>query len=54
MKCLYLEVSTEELYKGCTILKDLDTFLEDIGFKRVETVMTRHGWGDALFLRITT
>jgi FkbM family methyltransferase len=52
VKCLYLEVNTEEVYKGCAILKDLDKFLEDIGFKRVETVMTGNGWGDALFLRI--
>jgi len=51
-KALYLEVNTEEVYKKCAILRDLDNFLGDIGFTRVETSMTKEGWGDALFLRI--
>jgi FkbM family methyltransferase len=50
-KAIYLEVNTEEVYKGCATLDQLDTFLAARGFKRVETFMTNCGWGDALYLR---
>lgn len=46
---LYLEVNTKELYKGCALLHDLESYLSD--FKRVETKMTPHGWGDAFYIR---
>jgi hypothetical protein len=48
-KALYLEVNTEEVYKGCAKLEELDAFL--VGFKRVITDITPHGWGDALYVR---
>ena len=48
---LYLEVNTEEVYKGCALLPELDEFLED--FERVETKMTRYNWGDAFWIRKT-
>jgi len=50
-KALYLEVNTEEVYKGCAKLEDLDAFLAPLGFKRVITDITRFGWGDALYVR---
>jgi hypothetical protein len=50
-KALYLEVNTEEVYKGCAKLEELDTFLMNLGFKRVITDITPHGWGDALYVR---
>ena len=49
-KALYLEVNTEEVYKGCAKLEELDAFL--VGFKRVITDITSHGWGDALYIRV--
>jgi FkbM family methyltransferase len=51
IKYIYTEVNEKELYKGCALLPDLDAFLAAEGFKRVETEMTRHGWGDALYVR---
>jgi len=50
-KALYLEVNTEEVYKGCAKLGELDAFLEERGFKRVLTYITPFGWGDALYIR---
>lgn len=50
-KVLYLEVNTEEVYKGCAKLEELDAFLLNLGFKRVVTDITPHGWGDALYVR---
>lgn len=49
-KALYLEVNEKELYKNCGLITDIDTFLSQYNFKRVLTNMTRHGWGDALYI----
>jgi FkbM family methyltransferase len=51
-KALYLEVNTEEVYKGCAKLPELDAYLRDKGFQRVLIETVREGWGDALYLRI--
>ena len=50
-RALYLEVNTEEVYKGCAKMDELDAFLGDVGFTRVITQMTPYGWGDALYVR---
>jgi FkbM family methyltransferase len=49
-KALYLEVNQDELYKGCALVGDIDEFLAQYKFRRVLTHMTRHGWGDALYI----
>jgi len=52
---IYTEVNRKEVYLGCTMVKSLDTFLENAGFVRVATRwVLRRGWGDALYLRQTT
>jgi FkbM family methyltransferase len=48
---LYLEVNQDELYKGCGLIGEVDTFLSQYNFHRVLTNMTQHGWGDALFIK---
>jgi FkbM family methyltransferase len=50
VKALYLEVNVKELYKGCGLIDEIDTFLSSYGFKRVLTDITQHGWGDALYI----
>ena len=49
---IYCEVNTQEVYKGCGILKDLNDFLHERGFLRVAIKLTDMGWGDALYLRV--
>lgn len=51
VKVLYLEVNQKELYKKCALVHEIDAFLKDYNFKRVITKMTRHGWGDALYIK---
>ena len=51
---IYTEVNEREMYAGCVLIPDLDAWLGERGFVRVETFMTNHGWGDALYLRRTT
>ena len=31
---------------------ELDTYLNLHGFKRIETYMTKYGWGDAFYMKI--
>ena len=48
---IYTEVNEKELYIGCDLISDIDIYLEKFGFQRVETSMTKHGWGDAFYVK---
>jgi FkbM family methyltransferase len=51
-KWVYSEVNQAELYKGCPLVQDLDTYLLGFGFKRVETKWcSNFGWGDSLYIK---
>ena len=50
-KVIYLEVNTEEVYKGCGRMDDIDAFLKPHGFVRIKTEMTEYGWGDAMYVK---
>lgn len=49
---IFVEVNKVEVYKDCTLVGELDSFLDQSGFARVTTrwVLGR-GWGDALYIR---
>lgn len=50
---IYTEVNTEEVYKGCNLLPEMDEYLDNHGFRRVKThLYTKFGWGDALYIRV--
>ena len=51
VKVLYLEVNEKELYKDCGLIGDIDQFLSQYNFKRVITNITKHGWGDAVYIK---
>lgn len=46
---IYTEVNRAELYKGCAMVEEIDSFLTE--FKRVKTIWTGGSWGDALYLK---
>lgn len=49
---LYLEVNKEPLYIGCALVEDIDEYVAQFGFKRVETIWCGNtGWGDSLFVK---
>jgi FkbM family methyltransferase len=48
---IYSEVNATELYAGCAQIEELDDFLFNAGFERILSKWSRHGWGDALYLR---
>lgn len=45
------EVNRASLYKGCAKIEELDKFLGDRGFSRVETKWDGVTWGDAFYTR---
>jgi hypothetical protein len=51
IKAIYAEVNEKMLYEGAVLLPELDEYLAFFNFKRVITNMTRHGWGDALYIK---
>lgn len=51
MDYIYLEVNQEEVYKGCSLVQDIDSYLSKYDFKRVTTHIVAEGWGDALYVK---
>lgn len=50
-KWIYTEVNKKNVYKKCTLVRDLDLFLKQHQFRRVATRWVRgKGWGDALYV----
>ena len=45
------EVNRAELYKGCPMVEEIDSFLNDYGFKREITSWDGYTWGDALYVK---
>lgn len=50
-KYIYSEVNREEIYKNCTLVDELDSFLKFKEFTRVRTVWTSNNWGDAIWIK---
>jgi FkbM family methyltransferase len=48
---IYTEINVGEVYVGCATLYQLDKFLAEKGFHRVELRLTKWQWGDAFYVR---
>lgn len=50
---IYCEVNRDEVYEGNAMVEELDEFLSDFEFERVETKWpeTYYTWGDALYIK---
>tara|TARA_B100000963_G_C22621109_1_gene670023 strand:- start:876 stop:1505 length:630 start_codon:yes stop_codon:yes gene_type:complete len=48
---IYTEVNSAEVYKKCAKIEDIDEYLSQFGFKRVEIKMTPYEWGDAFYIK---
>lgn len=52
-KYLYLEVNAKEVYAGCALVEEIDQYVAEYGFRRVETGEWVAGsWTDALYERL--
>jgi FkbM family methyltransferase len=53
-KWILSEINREELYKDCVLVDELDTYLGNYGFRRVETEWENTtGWGEGFYLKET-
>lgn len=53
IKYIYTEVNADYVYKGCAIVTELDEYLNQFGFRRVETSWCgNYGWGDAFYIKV--
>lgn len=51
-KYIYLEVNTQEVYKGCALQPEIDKYLAKFGYqKREERIFKHWGWGDSLYIK---
>jgi len=48
---IYTEVNDDYVYKGCNLIGEIDEFLKEYNFERVETKMTAFKWGDAFYVK---
>jgi len=48
---IYSEINTDTLYENCCLLPELEEYLNQFGYKRMETNMTKFDWGDAIFVK---
>jgi len=52
IEAINTEINLEELYEGCVLLPELETFLRYQGFNRAAMVRPYHdSWGDAFYVR---
>ena len=48
---IYSEINLTEMYKGCVLVDELDTFLKQFGLYRILSDTHFKTWGDALYLK---
>ena len=52
VKYIYTEVNTEQVYKGCNLIGEIDDYLKQFGFVRVgQKIYKEYGWGDAFYIK---
>ena len=52
IEAINIEVNYVELYEGCVLVHELDSFLREYGFERVATISPYHqSWGDAFYVK---
>lgn len=47
----YIEVNTEQLYIGCPLLNEIESYMNGFGFVRKELQMTNWKWGDLFMIK---
>lgn len=46
---IYTEVNSDYVYKNCNLIGEMDEYLKQFNFERVETHFTNCKWGDAFY-----
>ena len=49
---IYTEVNTEEVYKNCAKIEEIDEYLKKFGYIRIDSrIYKQFGWGDAFYIK---
>jgi FkbM family methyltransferase len=48
---LYLEINKDYVYKNCCLVNEIDDYLKNFNFERVETKWTTQNWGDGFYVK---
>ena len=49
---IFTEVNEIELYEDCALVHEIDSYLSEFGFRRVEMqIFENCGWGDAFYTK---
>jgi len=48
---IYIEVNADYLYESCCLINEIDLYLYNFGFIRVETKWTQYRWGDSFYIK---
>lgn len=48
---IYTEINTDEVYKRCPLISEIDDFLKKFSLYRVKTEITPWSWGDAFYIK---
>jgi hypothetical protein len=51
LKAIYIKIYTTEIYEGCPMINDIDSYLSGFNFSRVLTEISVYKWGYALYVR---
>jgi hypothetical protein len=51
LKAIYIKIYTTEIYEGCPMVNNIDSYLSGFNFKRVLTEISVCKWGYALYVR---
>lgn len=49
---IYTEVNSDYVYKDVNLVQELDDYLKNFNFQRVETLWTDYKWGDAFYIKM--
>jgi FkbM family methyltransferase len=52
IKYINVEVNDDELYHDCARVDQVDEFLKQFGFRRIETYWTNEKWGEAIYSKV--
>lgn len=53
LRVVYAEVNEKEMYAGCPMIEEIRSFLGARGFEEKALFMTKHGWGDGVYIKST-
>tara|TARA_R110000822_G_scaffold38327_2_gene106381 strand:- start:935 stop:1576 length:642 start_codon:yes stop_codon:yes gene_type:complete len=51
IQLIIAEVNRDEVYEGCPMIEEIDSYLEEFGFKRLAVEWQSESWGDALYVK---